>query len=168
MEIFKKVGNEEQRKSILGYHNNGERQRAIEAAEKYLKSSPDDKDIWLILAENYLWTNNVTEAERAVDKALSLDPKDFWARNTLASVYRALAEQSPRLKQQYLAKAEAEIELLLVISPNNPWANLEAARIYLAQGKADKALKIVDRALEIRPGQKHFLILREEILSKTK
>jgi len=164
---FKEKDIVQKRQLIWRYHNQGDKQSTMQTAEEYLKLVPSDIDAWMILAENYLWTNKLTEAERAVKEALKINSRYPWGLRTLASIYRIKAEQSPQLRQEYLSKAQSEIEGALKIAPYDPWVNLEMARLCLAQGKLDKALQAINRALELRPEEESFLDIKERILSET-
>jgi Tfp pilus assembly protein PilF len=155
----------QKRKLIWKYHEQGDKQSVMRLAKKYLKLAPQDGDTWLVLAENYMWSGNLTEAEEAVKEALELNAESPWGLRTLAAIYRTKAEQSPELKQEYLFKAQTEIEKALAIAPDDPWVNIEAAHIYLAQGREDEALEVTNKAIELRPEEKPFLDLKEQILS---
>ena len=153
---------------VWKYHNRGNNQSAIQAAEDYLRLAPQDKEVWAVLVENYIWADNLTEAERAANELLKLDPKFAWGLRLLAAVFRTQANQFPQLKQEYLSKAKLQIEEALDTHPDNEFIILEAAKIYLAMGKKNEALRAINKALEQRPENKNYLNLREEILSGSK
>jgi cytochrome c-type biogenesis protein CcmH/NrfG len=156
---------EQKRKLIWKYDEQGDRESLIQTAEEYLKLVPQDESIWVLLAENYMWSDKLIEAEKAVKEALKLDAKFPWGLRALAAIYRVKAEHSPQLKQEYLSKAQLKIEEALEIAPDDPWVNIEAAHIYLAQGREGEALEVTNKAIELRPEEKHFLDLKEQILS---
>lgn len=156
---------QQKRKLIWGYHDQGNKESTVQAAEEYLKLVSQDEDIWIILAENYMWSDKLTEAEQAVKEALQLDAKSAWGLRTLAAIYRTKTEQAPHLKQEYLSKAQLKVEEALEIDSNDPWVNIEASKVYLAQGKGYKALQATNKALELRPDDEYFLNIKEKILS---
>ncbi|MBL7197182.1 MAG: tetratricopeptide repeat protein [Candidatus Omnitrophica bacterium] len=168
VDLSTEVGSIEQKRErelIWEYHKQGNKQSVIQAAEKYLKLVPQDEAIWIVLAENYMWSDKLIEAERAIKQALRLNSKSFWGLRVIAAVYRDKAEQSPQTKEEYLSKAQLEIDEALAVAPNDAWVNMEAARVYLAQGKRDKALQFVERAIELEPEEEYLLNLKEQILS---
>lgn len=158
---------ERERKLIWSYHQQGNWQSAIQAAKKYLRLVPQDETIWLILAENYMRSDKLTEAEGAAKKALSLNSESSWALRTLSGIYSLKAEQSPQLKQEYLSMAQLNIEKALSMAPDDVHVNAQAAHVYLAQGKTNKALQAVNKALELKPEEKRLLDLKKQILSGT-
>lgn len=157
---------EQKRNLVRNYHNQGNSQATIKEAEEYLKLNPMDADIWVILAEHYLSTNKLTEAEEAVKEALELNSKHGGAFRISALIYRTKADQSPRFKRVHLSKAQSNIEKALDANPDDAWNFMEAAQVYLAQDKEDKALKMINKALELSPNEESFLKLRKVILSE--
>ena len=156
---------EQKRKLILKYDEQDDWESLMQPAEEYLKLVPQDKEIWLLLAESYKRSDRLIDAERAVEKALELDAKFPWGLRALAAIYRTKAEQSPQLKQKYLSKAQLKIEEALKIAPDDAYVNIEAAKVYLAQDKKIKALKAVDKSLELKPEERYFLYFKGRILS---
>ena len=127
------------RNLVWEYHEQGNNQSAIQAAEEYLKLIPQDEVIWIILAENYMGVNKLTEAEKAAEESLKLEAKNTHAIRILAAIYRAKAEQDPQLKEKYLSQAESKIIEALKIARDDMYVSMEAVHVYLAQGKRDKA-----------------------------
>jgi len=166
--FFKEEDIEQKRKLILKYDEQDDWESLMQPAEEYLKLVPQDKKIWLFLAESYKRSDRLIDAERAVEKALELDAKFPWGLRLLAVIYRTKAEQSPQLKQKYLSKAQLKIEEALKIAPDDAYVNIEAAKVYLAQDTQDKkikALKAVDKSLELKPEERYFLYFKGRILS---
>ena len=158
---------EQKRKLVWTYHQQGNRQSAIQAAEEYLELAPRDSEVWVLLAEHYMGSDKLTEAERAIKEALKLNPNSLWGLRTSAGIYRLKAEQSPQLKQKYLSMAQLDIEKALGIAPDDEHVNEQAAQIYLVQGERNKALQAVNKALELEPEEKRLLDLKKQILSGT-
>jgi len=166
-ESGKSLSLEQQRELIWKDHNEeGNEETVIKYAKKYLEKASKDEDIWICLAENYIWTNKLDEAEKAVKEVLSLNSESIWGLRVLAEIYRLKAEKLPDSKQQYLSKAQSKIDKALSIDPEDPWVNIEAALVYLAQGRKQESLDKINEALKLEPNNEYFLSIKEEILSK--
>ena len=163
--VLKKADIEQQRKQIMQYHRQRKIQSLIQAAKEYLKSVPRDEEIWILLSENYLSAGELNEAENVIRTALRVNPNSPWGLRILSSILRTKAGQSPQVKQELLSKAELHITRALRIDPNDAWVNLEAAQLYLTQGKEDKALHAVNKAIKLDPEQTTFSDFKEHIKS---
>ena len=100
-----------------------------------------------------------------VKKALGINSNNTWAITTLAKIYRTEAEQSKSSgdKKKLFNSAENEIEKVLDVEPENPWANAEAALIYLGQGKKDEADKAIKKAIDAQPNDKYITDIKNKI-----
>ena len=153
------------RSLVWKYHNQRNTQSAIQAAEEYLKLAPQDAEVWLLLAENYIWTDDLAEAERVTMEALKLNARHPWGLRILAVIFRTQADRFPQDKQKYLSKAQSRIEEAIDMDPDDAWIHQEAANVYSEQGKRKAALKAINKAIELDSKEKYFLELRKQILS---
>jgi TolB-like protein/DNA-binding winged helix-turn-helix (wHTH) protein len=83
-----------------------------------------------------------TNAMRAAQKALELDPELVDAHMLLAEV---------RQKQYQWAEAEAEYQRAIELGPNNPEAHFSYALFLALQGRVDEAMAQVQRASKTQP-----------------
>lgn len=150
---------------IRELHIKGDIDATIDQAKAYLKSQPNNIEVLIRLAESYAFKGDLTLAEDYIKKALTAsDNKSVWSLRALATIYRTRYEisEDAKLKQKYLDLAMIEIAKALVLSPNDAWANAEAAQIYIKDNKA-KAVEAIGFALAVEPENKYFLGVKQKI-----
>lgn len=139
-----------QRASLLGQE--GHRAEAVAQLRKMLSGSPDDRDIYLAIAQIYSQDKLYPKAEAVIQKALSLssNPDDQeYARFLLGSVYE---------REKKYDLAEEQFKKVLAVDPLN-----DAAANYLGYMLADRgvrleeAVKYVKDALRIEPNNGAYL-----------
>lgn len=138
------------RASLLGQE--GHRDEAVAQLENMLTGSPDDRDIYLSIAQMYSQAKLFPKAEAAINKALSLseNPEDQeYARFMLGSVYE---------REKKFDLAEEQFKKVLAVDPLN-----DAAANYLGYMLADRgvrldeSVKYIKDALKIEPNNGAYL-----------
>ena len=138
------------RASLLGQE--GHRDEAVAQLEKMLTGSPDDRDIYLSIAQIYSQAKLFPKAEAAIQKALSLSssPEDQeYAIFMLGSVYE---------REKKYDLAEEQFKKVLAVDPLN-----DAAANYLGYMLADRgvrldeSVKYIKDALKIEPNNGAYL-----------
>ena len=84
-------------------------------------------------------------AERAFQKGLALDPKNYEARVHMVFIYLARGEKR---------KARAEVERLLQEAPNDVGAHFVASYLYRLDGRYERSLKELDRMIRLNPAER--------------
>lgn len=84
-------------------------------------------------------------AERAFQKGLALDPKNYEARVHMVFIYLARAEKR---------KARAEVERLLQEAPNDVGAHFVASYLYRLDGRYERSLRELDRMIRLNPAER--------------
>ncbi len=139
-----------QRAALLGLE--GHRDEAVAQLKKMLTGSPDDRDIYLTIAQIYSQAKLYPKAEAAIQKALatSNDPDDQeYARFMLGSVYE---------REKKYSLAEEQFKKVLAVDPLN-----DAAANYLGYMLADRgvrldeSVKYIKDALKIEPNNGAYL-----------
>ena len=70
--------------------NNTYKEKELEVYKKGLEKHPDSTELWFWLGKYYYWHDNLEEAEKAFNKALSLNNHDLA--NRTADIYQLLAK----------------------------------------------------------------------------
>ena len=84
-------------------------------------------------------------AERAFQRGLTLDPKNYEARVHMVFIYLARGEKR---------KARAEVERLLQEAPNDVGAHFVASYLYRLDGRYERSLKELDRMIRLNPAER--------------
>ncbi|HET7100677.1 MAG TPA: tetratricopeptide repeat protein [Terriglobia bacterium] len=138
------------RASLLGQE--GHQDEAVAQLEKMRTGSPDDRDIYLSIAQIYSQAKVYPKAEAAIQKALDMsdNPEDQeYARFMLGSIYE---------RQKKYDLAEEQFKKVLAVDPLN-----DAAANYLGYMLADRgvrldeSVKYIKDALKIEPNNGAYL-----------
>ncbi|MFP4193716.1 MAG: M48 family metalloprotease [Desulfobacterales bacterium] len=116
---------------------------AVEVLENRIEKEPRNPDLHVALADRHYFRENLAEAEKFYQKALSIDNGDIRALNNLAWLYATSPEKSKfyRPKQALeLAKKAAEIS-------SEPHVLDTLAESYFINGMAEKAIEPEKTAL---------------------
>jgi tetratricopeptide (TPR) repeat protein len=139
-----------QRAALLGME--GHRDEAVAQLEKMLNNTPEDRDVYLAIAQVYSQAKLYPKAEEVIQKALALsnNPDDQeYARFMLGSVYE---------RQKKYDLAEEQFRKVLAVDPLN-----DAAANYLGYMLADRgvrleeSIKYIKDALKIEPNNGAYL-----------
>ncbi len=114
----------------------------------------------LKLGADRLQGGRIEEAISELKKAIALDPQSAAGHMLLGQAY--LAKRSVSM----IAEAKAELQQALDLDPSLVWARFYLAKVYIDQGRSDKAKEELERGLEARPNIPHFLALLGEVNRK--
>lgn len=99
------------------------------------------------------------EFQAAIQKlksALALDPRSAAGHLLLGQAYLGLRSIS------LIAEAKAELQQALDLDPTLLWAHFYLAKVYIDQGRYDRAKEELETGLQERPNVPHFLSLLGE------
>ncbi len=139
-----------QQATLLG--EQGHRDEAVKQLHGLLNNTPEDRDLYLAIAQVYSQAKQYSKAEEVIQKALALskNPDDQeYARFMLGSVYE-------RMKKYDLA--EEQFKKVLAVDPLN-----DAAANYLGYMLADRgvrleeSVKYIEKALRLDPNNGAYL-----------
>jgi len=105
---------------------------------------------------NHLQRGHAEDAIRELKRALALDPRSAAGHLLLGQAY--LAMRSVGL----VAEAKAELQQALDLDPTLLWAHFYLAKVYIDQGRFDRAKEELETGLQERPNVAHFLSLLGE------
>jgi tetratricopeptide (TPR) repeat protein len=114
----------------------------------------------LKLGAELLQRGQAEQAIRELKKGVALDPDSAAGHLLLGQAYLALRSLG------MVAEAKAEFQQALSIDPGLIWARFYLAKVYIDQGRSDKAKEELERGLETRPDVPHFLSLLGEVNRK--
>lgn len=129
----------------------GDRQGALEAANRAVELAPDDSSAWANRGVYRFWTGDRAGAVADLEKAVDLDPSDRIAMNGHALIANAEGRHQD---------AVVELSRALRQAPTDDFALGLRARAYLAMEQYDRALRDLERLIEAHPGNREAPILR--------
>lgn len=115
---------------------------AAEVAEKLLQIAPDDPNALAVVAHVRQGFRDYTDAESWYQKALILDPQNYFAQYYLAQVYRDSGQYD---------KAKQLLLKLVKQAPKSGWPHAQLGYNCVLQGKLDEALSHYKKAVEVEP-----------------
>jgi tetratricopeptide (TPR) repeat protein len=143
----------------LVYMQNGKYDEAIQYFQKSLSLKPNFDLALNAMGLTLFMKGEFQQAVTYFEKCLQVNPDLTEARNYLGSVYQEMG-MLDKAEQEY-RKAIADESYK---SRELPYYNL--ARLYLAQGKEEKALELVEKSLDINDQMIMSLNLRGVILER--
>ena len=132
--------------------DNGQSEQGIAMARSMLTGKPEDREVYLALAQMYTRLRNWKEASDAIDHADQLSAK---ADDKLYVVFLrgALLERQKRFDE-----AEVEFRKALVLDPNNGMTLNYLGYMLADRGeKLDEALAMIQKAVELDPQNYAYL-----------
>jgi putative PEP-CTERM system TPR-repeat lipoprotein len=129
----------------------------IATLEDWLKTHPQDADVWLLLGQGYQEVAKPREALGAYEKAYALQPDNIIIQNNLAWIYQETGD--PR------AVSMAE-KLQAAASENRPEIMDTVGWILVQNGKVDKGLPLLQEAAVNRPDLPEIRLHVAEALAK--
>ncbi|HVA01671.1 MAG TPA: tetratricopeptide repeat protein [Terriglobia bacterium] len=139
-----------QHASLLG--EQGHRDEAVKQLRGMLNNTPEDRELYLAIAQIYSQGKSYTKAEAVIQKALALSnsPDDQeYARFMLGSVYE-------RMKKYDLA--EEQFKKVLAVDPLNDAAANYLGYMLADQGvRLEESVKYIERALRLEPNNGAYL-----------
>jgi tetratricopeptide (TPR) repeat protein len=115
----------------------GDRSKAIEETEKYLKIRPNSKDAWYWLGNQYIPIDS-DKALQCYNKAIEIDPSFKAAYNQLAYLYNNLGD---------FDKSIWAINKYIEIAPDEPNPYDTRGELYARDGHLDMAIESYELAL---------------------
>jgi tetratricopeptide (TPR) repeat protein len=112
------------------------------------------------LGADLLQRGKIDQAIIELKKAIALEPESGAGHLLLGQAY--LAQRSVSM----VAEAKAEFQQALDLDPSLVWARFYLAKVYIDQGRLDKAEVELEHGLKERPGIPHFLSLLGEVNRK--
>jgi tetratricopeptide (TPR) repeat protein len=134
----------------------GEFQLALENYQKLLEMSPNNAVTWSNVARAQAGLKNREKAKEAVQKAITMDPEQFKSLETQILSWISFSEGREFLEQKQFPKAVASLTEATAGDPTNAEAFYGLALAYGHQGKYDEALKNIDQAIKLKPGESGF------------
>ncbi len=107
-----------------------------------------------------LQQGEVDQAVRELKGVLALDPRSAAGHMLLGQAYLAMRSVS------MVAEAKAELQQALDLDPTLLWARFYLAKVYIDQGRYDRAKEELELGLAERPKVPHFLSLLGEVHRK--
>lgn len=114
------------------YSTYGDYDKAEVILKRIIREDPFCIHYWAMLAQNYMWGNNLTDATDATDYALAIDPDNIEALNARACVLHEL--------EQY-DEAHQLFERLLKAFPNDSQMRMLDAQCAIELGLYGKAIE---------------------------
>jgi tetratricopeptide (TPR) repeat protein len=134
----------------------GEFQVALENYQKLLDMSPTNAVTWSNVARAQAGLKNRDKAKEAAQKAAAQEPEQFKSLEKQVVSWVSFAEGREFLEQKQFPKAVASLTEATEGDPNNAEAFYGLALAYGHQGKYDEALKYIDQAIKLKPGESGF------------
>ncbi len=130
-------------------------QKAVEFYRDAIRKKPDVVTNYVELAQIYIQEARVTalhheyfpKADRLLDKAITLDPNDFNALVTKASMQATL---------HHFEQAKALVTRAIALNPYNAFAYGVLVDAHVELGEYDEAVKTCDKMLSIRPDLRSY------------
>lgn len=104
----------------------------------------------------YLQRGEIDAAVRELKKALAINPRSAAGHLLLGQAYLGMRSVS------LVAEAKAEFQQALDLDPTLLWAHFYLAKVYIDQGRFDRAKEELETGLEQRPNLAPFLSLLGE------
>jgi len=105
---------------------------------------------------SHLQRGETDQAIRELKRALALDSRSAAGHLLLGQAYLAMRSIS------LIAEAKAELQQALDLDPTLLWAHFYLAKVYIDQGRYDRAKEELEAGLQQRPNVPHFLSLLGE------
>ena len=109
----------------------------------------------------HLERGEIDQAVRELKGVLALDPRSAAGHMLLGQAYLGMRSIS------MVAEAKAELQQALDLDPTLLWARFYLAKVYIDQGRYDRAKEELELGLAERPKVPHFLSLLGEVHRKT-
>ncbi len=135
-------------------------QPAIAYQQKAAADVSESVSLHLRLGNDYLQRGEAEKAIQELKSAVAINPQSAEGHMLLGQAYMALKSAS------MIAEAKAELQQALDLDPTLIWAKFYLAKIYIDQGRLDKAKLELEQGLQARPNVPHFLSLLGEVNRK--
>jgi tetratricopeptide (TPR) repeat protein len=156
MELFRKIESEGN-----AAFQQGNPQKALESYQKLLEMSPTNAVVWSNIARAQAAQKNRDKAKEAAQKAAAEDPEQFKSLEQQVTAWISFAEGKDFLEQKQFPKAVASLTEATQGDPSNAEAFYGLALAYGHQGKYSDALKSIDEAIKLKPGETAFTDIKK-------
>jgi len=116
-------------------------QEALVYAEKFKREYPQDKEPYLVLHSIYVLKGDRQKALEALEEGYRANPNSKEIMIFLADEY---------IRRNRLQDAKDVLERLANLAVDNPLPYYMLARIYLTEGKKEKAIEYLNKSLQIK------------------
>lgn len=130
--------------------------RAIEEYNTVIALEPGNASAYIELSKAYMAREDSNHAMICAREALKLDQKSAEARLLLVRILMA---------KSLLLEAEQELQRLLRGDPNDAQVYFMAANIYRERGQGAMALRHIEKAIQLNPGNHEWLLEKSDICS---
>ena len=119
-------------------------EQAVTWMERYIETDPASESFyWELLGEYLIASGRETDAVRALERALELEPYAYLARIRMAEVYEGRGETEPAIEYlEFLTRFAVD---------RDPEIYTRLAGIYSAEGRRRDALRVLDKGARIFP-----------------
>jgi tetratricopeptide (TPR) repeat protein len=107
-----------------------------------LRKDPTNPRAHMFLGLEYLEREDYKEAERMFEKAVQLNPKDYYG-YVLRGYFNSLVDRDERALSDY--------NLAIKLDPRAPYSYFNRGELYSKRGQYDKALNDYEAALRLKP-----------------
>ena len=129
--------------------------KALEVLEKAREANPENDAAYFYLSQIYAYKGDSERTETYLNKAIELDPDNFWYRYTSCMLYNSLHE---------LDKSIALYEDLIKDFPKNTNLYYELTNLYTAKKDYNKVLEVLQQVDEITGKTEQTTLARYELL----
>jgi serine/threonine protein kinase/tetratricopeptide (TPR) repeat protein len=129
------------------YKGSGKYGQAVTEFEHAIQSEPSNYDAYLQLADAYDLLDKPALAEATYRRAIDLQPS-YWAGYSWLGVFH--------YKRAEYAKAAEMFGLVSSLAPDNVRALYNLGATYVAMGKYDDAIAVLQRSLALRPSPRAY------------
>jgi tetratricopeptide (TPR) repeat protein len=135
----------------------GNGQAALSDLEQASNLEPTNLAVLSSLADIYVKTNHLQDAERVANRAVTFNKEDPKAYEALAGVYAA---------EQKWDDARAQFEKAYQLNPKDVTPLMQEAQTWVAQNTIPNALTVVDRAIAADPKNVQVLVFRADLYAR--
>jgi len=143
--------------SAVSLMNENDIEGARSVLFKLLAQDADNDAAWYYLGMTSLMSQEVSEAEEYLKKAVELDPDNFWYRYRLAGLYGATQRQELTVDMY---------EKLLEDFPKRSELYLDMVDLYAAQGEYEKALDTINQVETVFGVSENLVMYRFNLLRR--
>jgi tetratricopeptide (TPR) repeat protein len=130
---------------------------ALADLEQASNLEPTNLSVLAMLADLYVKTNQLADAERIANRAVTFNKDAPQAYEALAGVLAA---------EQKWDDARAQLEKAYALNPKDVSPLVQEAQMWVAQNTIPNALAVIDRAIAVDPTNVQVLVYRAQLFAK--
>jgi YaiO family outer membrane protein len=135
----------------------GEREEARRLCKLALEKNPNYLEIAVFMGRTYAWDGNKAEARAVIKDVLAKEP--YYIEAVLAIADVEIWDDKPLEALTYL-------DHCLTKFPNDPDLMVKKGKALIAAKREEEALIVLARAIELKPGNKDAILLKQGIKGK--